>query len=346
MDREGYIALAKGLLLELAEEELAFVGLEALSKISDRPWRDDVPTIDPDLLATAREELVEEGDLLLDSRRTRGGREVTTYLLDVPRTKTAVEAAAARKRLLLARYMGWAHGSKGVASVIGPAGEAVVRDSLRASGAPGLILHNNANQATHFLGRPVSGGPLDSLAHQLVPNDATPVVVDIPIEVKNTRGWIYPWSQELFQLLFKAAAMQVAHPDRLLLPVLVCRRMAYMTGRMAKELGFFGIELLYQPISTAIDRASLAEVQTGLGFVDLLPELGPHDGLMRRFEHTLPVYAAASAERWRLYAPLLADAFEVLRANLPDRRGAMSVLYGLIRTAPHWNRDWPAKPRE
>ena len=140
--------------------------------------------------------------------------------------------------------------------------------------------------------------------------------------------------------------MQIAHPDRRIVPILICRRMAFMTGRMAKELGFFGIELLYQPISDAVDRESVAEVQDELGFVDLQPDISPHEGLMRRFENTLPAHAPASAERWSLYAPMLLETFELLRGNLPDRRLAMSVLYETVRGAAHWNENWPAPPRE
>ena len=55
MNREEYVAVGKELLLELADREAAFVWLEALSKIADRPLRDEVPTIDPDLLAVGRE---------------------------------------------------------------------------------------------------------------------------------------------------------------------------------------------------------------------------------------------------------------------------------------------------
>ena len=59
------------------------------------------------------------------------------------------------------------------------------------------------------------------------------------VEVKNTRGWIYPNSAELYQVLDKGAQLQIAHPEVPFIPLLICRRMQHTTQAMAADLGFF-----------------------------------------------------------------------------------------------------------
>jgi hypothetical protein len=189
---------------------------------------------------------------------------------------------------------------------------------------------------------PVRGGVLDSAAHLLAMDQGIPVTVVLPIEVKNVRGWIFPWSQELYQLLHKASLLQIDHPDRSILPFLVCRRMQFVTGRMAKELGFFGVETRVQPISPTTDPVALEEVRVELGYFDLIPTLDANEALVSRVA-ALQSDAHKRAARWRLWAPILEPYFKVLREeHLDGRREVMWSLYDKVRESPHWQEGWPS----
>jgi len=342
VNRGGYIRSAREALLELADLENAFLRPEAFARISDTLWGDLHRTVDPDLVSHAIDQLKAEDVLRETSAPTRGGRTVQVlHFTDLTGRKAAVEAASKRKRLLQGRYLGWALGSPGASGIIGPAGEAVVRASLQeAQTKLPLLLINEGREVSHYLGEPVQGGPLDSAGHLLTLDQGIPVPVNLPIEVKNTRGWMFPWSQELFQLLLKAALLQVAGLDRRIVPLLICRRMQFMTGRMAKELGFFVVELRFQAISPTVDQTKLEQVQNELGYFDLTPTNDPSEALITRIE-TLANDAAKRAEKWALWAPALVDYFAALRQEGSDRLEVMNEMYDVVRDSEHWEGTWP-----
>jgi hypothetical protein len=64
----------------------------------------------------------------------------------------------------------------------------------------------------------------------------------VPIEVKNLREWLYPRTPEVHQLLYKAAALQVGHPDHRWSPSSFCRRAHTTTYYMAFQLGFHVVD--------------------------------------------------------------------------------------------------------
>ncbi|MER5917830.1 hypothetical protein ABT124_48000 [Streptomyces sp. NPDC001982] len=157
---------------------------------------------------------------------------------DTHRRQRAVTAAAARKRLLQARYLGWASGTKsGGTGVIGPALESVVHASLVQVAPHGyrLVRPEGGGDISQLLGAPVPIGPLDNAAlltvldHQTFRPTGTYWTL---IEAKNLRLCIYPIHPELHQLLAKSASLQVANPGVSFVPVLVCRRAHYLTFRM------------------------------------------------------------------------------------------------------------------
>ena len=134
--------------------------------------------------------------------------------------------------------------------MIGEGGERTARASLAAAAFVGYrLLHPATAEATTLFGSAVPGGPLDAAA-QIVVDDPTalPIPITVLIEVKNIRDWIYPDAAELYQLLDKAARLQLAHPAQRLLPVLICRRAQYLTWLMAADLGFFVITTTSQAI--------------------------------------------------------------------------------------------------
>jgi hypothetical protein len=342
VNRQGYIRSAREALLELADIEYAFLRPEAFARISDTIWGDLHKTVDPDLVSHAIDQLKTEGVLDETVAPTRGGRTVQVlHFADITGRKAAVESASKRKRLLQGRYLGWAVGSPGTLGIIGPAGEAVVRASLKeARTKVPLLLVNDGREVNHYLGETVPGGPLDCACHLLTLDPGVPRAVNLPIEVKNTRSWMFPWSQELFQLLHKSALLQVADSNRRILPVLICRRMQFMTGRMAKDLGFFVVALKLQAILPSVDEVKLEQVRNELGYFDLAPTVDPSKSLVARIE-TLAADAAERAERWALWAPQLIDYFEALREERTDRAEIMFELYDVVRESEYWEGIWP-----
>ncbi|WP_295791401.1 hypothetical protein [uncultured Microbacterium sp.] len=141
----------------------------------------------------------------------------------------------------------------------------------------------------------------------------------IMIEAKNLREWIYPRTQELYQLLDKAASVQLAHPDVAIVPVLVCRRFHYTTGALAKQIGIHLIETKTQFVRRVVlgvddGQRKVDEVVNELGYdVTLHDDARP--AIRRQFETTLPARVDDAAERWRLVAshPEAPDAIAVLR---------------------------------
>src|SRR5206468_4108109 len=107
------------------------------------------------------------------------------------------EEATARKRLLAARYYGWAKGTSTRPGRFGPAGEAAVRDAMIEAAPSGYTIENPGREVDKLLGIPVHG-PLDAAAHYLVryPGGIPGPVITVPVEAKNLRDWIYPSSRE------------------------------------------------------------------------------------------------------------------------------------------------------
>jgi hypothetical protein len=146
----------------------------------------------------------------------------------------------------------------------------------------------------------VPGGDLDDSAYLTVlDEDGIPRPITLLIEVKNIRHWIYPSSSELYQLLDKAARLQLAHPDLFLLPVLICRRANYVTFVMAKSLGFWVMYMTYQPIlpHSSVSARALGEVCRGLGY-NIVATSDPHDFLVDSYRNVLPKAARGVAETW------------------------------------------------
>jgi len=187
--------------------------------------------------------------------------------------------------------------------------EHVVHASLLAAAPYGYrMLRPDGGEVPRLFGVPVPGGSLDNAAFYTgMGVDGTPLPpVVVSIEVKNVRGWIYPSTQELYQLLEKSARLQIAHPDQRFMPVFVCRRMHPSLGWMAKHLGFYAIATWRQYI-----RPVVAADETGLRlFNEVDSELGYnlelHEGvvqpMVRHFTTLLPKNMLTSVDRWSAVA--------------------------------------------
>lgn len=299
MTASDYTELAESRIYETLREEFAVVHLELESRLAERYWQGATNhNIDPHHITNALRNLRAGGAIEWVSGKTRGGHELETIQpTDRAGRGTKIDRAAARKRLIYARYTGWAQGTKRHPhGLIGPAGEAAVRSALIESGSlqpavPGF------GETSELLGVKLAGA-LDSAGF------IVPIVRGMPltpittiVEVKNIRSWIYPSSAEVYQLLSKAVQLQVPNPNQLIVPILVCRRAHRTTFWMAKQLGFFVIDMNRQFTGDVEDDALLS-VRNELHFNDLYAGTGPSLRVKERFQGTLPKHATGSAERW------------------------------------------------
>ncbi|MDI9891707.1 hypothetical protein [Microbacterium sp. IEGM 1404] len=318
--KEEWARLADAVVRDVAARELAFGARELEAKAADRPWG-EFPTIQPHLLTPAAARLRREGVISYEGAATRGGGVQRVFVTAEP--SKAAARVAGRKRLLLARYRTWATpGRDWNPSPVGSALERVVHASLLETAPYGYrLLNPSGGEVRDLLGARVPGGPLDSAAWllRLDANGMPMRPVLTMIEAKNLREWIYPRTQELYQLLDKAASVQVAHPDIPIVPILVCRRLNFITGAMAKQVGMHLIETKTQfvrPVVLNVDdgQRKVDEVVNELGYdVTLNDEATP--AMKRQFETTLPSRVDEAAERWRLVAlhPEVPDVLSVLR---------------------------------
>ena len=223
--------------------------------------------------------------------------------------------------------------------------------SLLAAAPYGYRLFNPiGGEVRSLLGGLVPGGSLDNGAvlTRVDPETLTPegqyIVV---VEVKNLRQWIYPRTQELHQLLDKAARLQVAEPGRRFIPVLVCRKAHYLTTVMARQVGFYVIQTHRQYVrpfvaETDEGRCYLSELNSELAY-DLTPEAGPVNPMVEHFHTPIQRVADRTAERWAAVAGLIASTVGRLRddALTYDERAAYMDELATMTAAALWeNPDW------
>jgi hypothetical protein len=207
-----------------------------------------------------------------------------------------------------------------------PAAERVAHESLKDAACFQLV-RPDGHPVSSLLGREISG-PLD---HAVIytpsgPDGMLTQPVAVPIEVKNLRDWIYPSSQELYQLLWKSAKLQQERPEARIAPVLVCRRAHYTTFCMAKALGFFIVQTRRQYIDR-VDQDRLLEVRVELGFTDLDAQEGADPQVRHLFRDVFTNHAGETADRWSITAsvPELCDAFDWMRTDTHAARRTRTV---------------------
>ena len=148
--------------------------------------------------------------------------------------------------------------------------------------------------------------------------------------MKNIRGWIYPQSIELCQVLYKACFLQRARPHQPIVPMLICRRAHVTTFWMAKQLGFVVVDMRRQFVGE-VDEADVAEVRNELHFQDLVRGSERSIRVQDRLRKTLPTICTDVATVWHqtCMSASYTDLFERLRApgaNFRTRRLLMGQL--------------------
>lgn len=300
------------------------------------------PPFEPHHLHNAIQMLLKSDRIRRVEEATRGGRRPPILLhTDVAGRLREQQDAAARKRLLMSRYYSYVEGSKGrESSLAGPAGEMAFHSALVAAnvGTHLSTLVRNRPALASVKGLPVPVGPLDNgFVLQRLDTHGQPTGpwgVQVLVEVKNIREWIYPRTQELYQVLRKAALIQRANPADSFVPMLVCRRAHPTTNFMAKDLGFFVIDSRRQflpPTHALIDPAHLDELRGELGLADLVQgweesTLGRLVAGLKALQKTYDV--ALANDRWKLTSSddAIIDAFQVLASQQTSNRKRDSTL--------------------
>jgi hypothetical protein len=345
LPEEEYNALATTALRQLLERELAVVPIEVQARLAEAPWGDLPHGINPHHLTKARQRLLGAGLIEAVEQATRGGLVVPVLALTAPEyRRTTFKRRAARKRLHYARWRSWGSGSGGRPNMIGRAGEAVTYATLRAAAARSgyLLVQPDGGEIEHLFNRRIPGGSLDNAAHlTLLDRFGVPThTVTVLIEVKNIREWIYPHAKQLYTLLDKAAQIQIAHPARGFVPLLVCRRVHYTTFRMARDLGFFVAENRAQFV---LPRAEVVpeqfeQVRQVLGLRDLQRSDGVHPPLLRRLNNAVLQVADRTAERFAQTAPALAVVYQLMRHHSTPQ--TMQQIRDVARTFPWYEGGW------
>lgn len=343
--RSEWVSRGRDAILELLNHQLAAPAAELEARICDRPWGDQPQTIDPHLLGEARRELEEAGWIQRVETVTRGGSSVA---LIQPRTiphgkGRATEDAAARKRLLFARFKSWSRGTAHMPNFIGAGGEVVVHQSLSTAAPYGYrLIQPTRGEVASLFGEPIPGGPLDNAAWLTPLDQQTQAPVGrtylVPIEVKNVRHWLYPNHWEIYQLLHKAAGLVTAHPEYPVVPILICRKAHYRTLQLARDIGFLVFQTTNQHVqpSERIEPVHFEEVRHELGFEDLMLTDAASSALISWFTGTVPQEAERKSERWKIVGPELIDHFAELRersVRWPARVHHLTQMHAAVSNA-------------
>jgi hypothetical protein len=327
---EEYVARAKKSIMEVLDAEHAVINAELEARISERNFEGANGNIDPHHVTQALREMGKAGDVIWEAATARGGHEIETIQpADQRRRATKITHAAARKRLLAARYTGWAQGTKRHPNgLIGPAGEVAVRRAILDAQTLQPAMPG-AGEVAELLGTKLPG-PADSAGY-MVPlvNGIPGVPVTVVIEVKNIRSWIYPSAEELYQVLHKACLLQRAHQDQPIVPVLVCRKAHFTTFKMARQLGFFVIPMGRQ-FAGEVEEAEIFEIRTELHYQDLVRGTERSARVFDRLRKTLPPVVVGFSQTWRAtcLAEGFAELFDALRKDMTvwDRSTVMTAL--------------------
>lgn len=325
MQRDEWVQDAKEVIIQIIDQERAVTVREIEARAANQAWDATRPRIDPDFLTEARRELQGDGTIRPTTGPTRGGRSIETWSFGG--TQTAVERAAARKRLLTARHLSWSHTTKrNPKGLIGQAGETVVKNLLDA-----LDPYSHVRWDTdHVLGTDIPGGSVDASAVLAVETSTGPVALTVLIEIKNQRQWFYPKNRQLHRFLAKAAQLQVENPNALIAPVFVSSWRHNSTLDLAKLLGFYAVAYRVQYV---LDRAELdprlfSEVVAELGYQDLRRGVTPNINLRHALDISLPRDAVAVAQRWNQAAGVVLPRAAAIRDADGDqeRQAALDAL--------------------
>ena len=140
-------------------------------------------------------------------------------------------------------------------------------------------------------------------------------------------------------MLDKAVALQVAHPDQQVLPVLICRKAHKTAYWMASQLGFMVIDTGIQ-YTGPVEEAALLEVRNELHFQDLHAGAGPAARVIDRFRTTVPNHAVRLASVWKTTCLDTARAQLIGRLRYERNNNDRAELLSELRSSGPWRGGW------
>lgn len=326
------MALAAQRVRDVLDQEHAALRREVEARLAEYYFESssDRFNIYPHITTAALRQMTDAGELVTREGATRGSSVIPTiHFADTKGRATNISRAAARKRLLYARFRSWSQSSSRYPrGQIGPAGETALRAAVIRSQQVAPFVANAGEVSEQFGYR--FDGPLDSGGFVLSPGPtAMPVPVAVLIEMKNLRTWLYAKDPQVWQVLRKAQRLQLHDPTLNIFPVLVCRRAHDQVRWMGKQLGFIVVETKANFIGT-VDEHDAQEVRAELQFIDLKVGAEPSNAMVKTFASTIPRYAAQYADTWRTRCldPAFAAPMTVLGSSRDDeeRDDAMEEL--------------------
>jgi hypothetical protein len=316
--KDQWVQAAERAVLDMLDDQLAIVGPELEARLSDTGFvlDGDHFHFDPHILSEAKRQLETLGALSHEHHVTRGGGQVTALVpADVRRRRTAVSKRVARKTMLYRRFLR-------LSRTAGEAGELVLRSSLQRAadeGVPYVPMQPQFGEVSELLGeRPYGAFDSGAYMHHLDNKGIPTRPIALPVEVKNRRLTLYPIHKEVHQLLSKAAAIQAAHPDYPITPVLICRKAHARLFWMAADLGFRVWATRRQFVYTTkdIDERKVREIQDELGISDLQIVDRRNPPRIEKFLVTsLPSQAEPASQHWSTYAEVIQPYADELRKD-------------------------------
>jgi hypothetical protein len=169
---------------------------------------------------------------------------------------------------------------------------ALVIGTSGAVGTPRCLIEAEGRYA--FKGRLPARTPLDGVY------DLDGALVGV--EVKNWREWVYPMSETVWVMVRKCLELDAV-------PLLVCRKMAYVNRVMFGRLGMLGFEFYRQVFSERVAHL-LPPIQhkDRLGYKDVIAvSQAAHDPLVRFLRDTVARQLPTYRERWERNRELLTE---------------------------------------
>jgi hypothetical protein len=323
-DALGRVALARF----IRDKGAVIWPAEVIAYLSETTWvRDNVDSslrwgavIQPHVLGRARDALVAAGAIRADSA-VLNQHQVVAYIDNAEnRPQTELIRLAATKRRAYRRYLAWA----GTARLCGGIAErAVLASLISLRGINLFVPAQKPGDVRELLGQPIPGGPLDSKGTWIRNlDDPADGAQPFAVEVKNLRGWIYPWHAEVWDVLSK-----LGHFPRVV-PLLVGRKIAPPTFGLFKGIGAVGREYRTHLFSAEIDRIQFADVTRFLGLTDAVQLESPDTPLKTLTDFfdtdayaattTGEPFMARSGSLWQIAAPICTRYMHLRRDDLPE----------------------------
>jgi len=281
---------------------------------------------------------------LLDCALPVAGVKVIGVVVITPMVLRCSSLASCARRRLYRRYLKWSADEH----LCGKHAEKIVHQTAKTySSQAGLFVpQQELGRVTEVLGHSIAPLTLDFIAHILNPITIS-CVATLLIEVKNIRSWVYPWDEELWQLLSYASNLAEHIP---VVPIVVCAHAALPTFQMAKDVGFFLIVLRRQVFHTDTPEDEFKEVVDQFALV-IERYAGPTDDhvanflttILRRsppptppFNENIPWFQQ-QAQRFTHLAPTIRR-FSTLAHHLPDdsRPKVWDAARGALKATINW----------